>query len=744
VLLERHLEAVRGRTGVRAGVEARFDTILARLGSLPEAQVRSELLALKRELPEDGGLAERVRLAFVELDRRRAAHEKAEGARVREEAAGLVAQNLPGAALRRLQAWRSGRGTISADEDARLTAAEDETLAAIRSLAEISLASAKREADPEKRRRLLQAAWQGLAGTNQQEAVADALRYANAPIAGTAGGPTPAPGTVPDAGEVLLAKAAEAERLTAARRWGDARAAFEALTREKAPVLLQQEWTTRRADMDRVLALVKALAEEAQGEKPATRKLAAGVVTVTAADPAGVAWKRGESEAKQGWSEVDAEDVLPLLTPPKPTPEQRMGLAVLAASLSKPDLLVQSLAPLYEAGPAGPDIDALVARLLHGRPAAPEGGYRIHKGELVDRAGYQKRLEEERLVALEARAVDLVLRLAKEPIFKRLERMRQARAELDKRRLEALLAIFNETHYPYPYKRGTPPYTLVQAEIDRRVEVVRVLWEGDEHVKIPRTGAAGKLADEASAGIAELEAKGRDVTKLKAALARYEPYMTGESITMKEFPINGAERRFMAYNRWVMETYNPAQTAYASDAERQQVQITNEYRMMLGFTCTVTPGDAAYESIDAANVGRVLDAGKMLPGSVTLLRAVRIDDRLVKSARLHSLDMQKRGYFEHFSPPNPATGEPRKSPFDRMREAGYEGQGASENIAQAGSFRDAHNSWCHSSGHHRNILSAWTDMGTGAANMGYWTQNFGTGGGKAAQIETPTTPPARK
>lgn len=744
-LLERHLEAMRGRTGVRAGVEARFDTILARLGSLPEVQVRAELLALKRELPEDGGLAERVRLAFVELDRRRAAYEKAEGERAREEAGALVAQNLPGAALRRLQSWRNGRGVLSPDEAARLAAAEEETQNAIRKLAEISLATAKREPDADKRRKLLQAAWLGLAGTNQQELIADALRYADAPIQGQPGTSGTGTGPTTDAGEVLLGKAADAERMMAARRWVDARAAFEALLLEKgAPQLLLTEWTTRRADVDRVLGLVKALGEEAVAAKGAARKLAGGPVTVTAADAAGVTLKRGDTEAKQVWTEVEPDEVIPLLTTAKPTPEQRMGLAVLAASLSKPETVLQVLTPLYDPGPGGAEVDALVARLLNGQAKAPDGGYRLYQGELVDRAGYEKRVEAERLTQLESRAVDLLIRLAKEPVFKRLERMRQARADLDKHRLEALLAIFNETHYPYPYKRGTPPYTIVQAEVDRRVEIVRTLWEGEEHMKIPRTGAAGKLADDAAAAIKELESKGRDVVKLKATLARYEPYMTGETITLKEFAINGAERKFMTYNRWVMETYNPAQTAYISDVERAQVQITNEYRMMMGFTCTVAPGDAAYESIDATNVARVLDAGKILPGSVTLLRAVRIDDRLVKSGRGHSQDMQRRGYFDHFSPPNPATGEPRKSPFDRMRDAGYEGQGASENIAMAGGWRDAHVSWCHSSGHHRNILSAWTDMGTGAANQSHWTQNFGIGGGKAAVIEAVTTPPEKK
>ena len=46
-LLQRHLEALGARTLVRQGVEARFETLLARLGSLPEDQVRVGLLALK-------------------------------------------------------------------------------------------------------------------------------------------------------------------------------------------------------------------------------------------------------------------------------------------------------------------------------------------------------------------------------------------------------------------------------------------------------------------------------------------------------------------------------------------------------------------------------------------------------------------------------------------------------------------------------------------------------------------------
>lgn len=745
-LLERHLAAVEGRGTVRAGVEDRFDEILARLGSLPEAQVRSTLLAFKRELPEDEGLAERVRLAFQELDRRRAAYERAEGERVREEARGLVAQNLPGEALRHLSAWRSSRGLLSADEEGRLRSAETETVAAVKALAETTLAAAKAEQDPEKRRLLLQAAWPGLAGTHAQDAIADALRYSSAPSAATPGGPGTGPGTGPDVGEALLAKAAEAERCLAARRWGEARVAFQALGQETAPTLLKQEWAARRGDVDAILTLVAALAEAAQGERPPVKKVAAGSVTVLGADEKQVTARRGEVQAQHAWTDLEPDDVLAFLAPAKPSREQRLALAVLAASLGKPEALVEALAPLYEPGPAGPEVDALVARLLEGKARAPEGGYRLLHGALLDRAGYERRQEEERLAALEVRAVEALNKLSKEPVFRRVEKMREARAELDRRRLQALLAIFDEKHYPYPYQRGVPPYTTVQLEVDRRVDLVRQLWEGDDHVKITRTGPAGKLADEAAAAIQELEKRGRDVKKMKDVLARYEPYMTGETLTLKEFFLNSAERKFMAYNRWVMEVYNPSQTAFISEVERKQVGITNEYRMMLGFTVSVEPGAAAYESIDESNVARILDAGRIVPGSVMHLRALRIDDRLVRSARGHSLDMQARGFFDHFAPPNPATGKPRTSPFDRMREAGYEGQGASENIAQSGGWKEAHLAWCHSSGHHRNILSGWTDMGSGGAGGALWTQNFGTGGGRPPVIENaaPTTPGPKK
>jgi uncharacterized protein YkwD len=747
-VIERHLDSVRERAARRAGVEARFAQLLPRLGQLPEDVLRSELLELKRRLPEDAGLAERVRLAEEELQRRRAAFDAAQAERVPTELASLLDPAHPswnpGEALRRATAWRAGRALPSAGLDAGVADVEQRAIEALKRVSAEALAAAKAESDPAKRRRVLMAVWPLVAGTFAAEPVADALRYAASPPKRQPGAGTP--GTDPSdpqaAAEALLARAAAAEKLFVERRWVAARAAFEGLLHGTSLGLLAQEWRARVSDLDRVLGLVDALGHAAQSEKGVPVRLATGPANVRAATREGVTLTRGGGGPEEWrWEALAPEDLSPLLTPAKPSREQRLGLAVLASSLGDPEALQAALLPLYEGGVADAEVDGYVARLVEGRAQPPEGGYRLHKGRLLDPTAHAEALEAERLDGLAARGAELLARIAKEPALKKLERMRERRAELDRRRQHALLAIFNEKHYPYPYGRGQPPYVHVQAEVDRRVAAVRELWDGDESVKLPDQGSLAQACGEVGQLIAELDAKGRDTAELKARLAETAPYLTGQSIKLRDFWTSEAERRLMDYNRWVMGIHNPSQKGYAADSEVQQVAITNAYRMMLGFTVQVTPGDAAYEAIDATNVAKVLDQGRLVERSLTSLRALRIDDRLVKSSRLHSLDMQRRGYFDHFSPPDPATGAPRRSPFDRMRDAGYQGHGASENIAQAGSPQMAHDMWCRSSGHHRNILSAWVDMGTGQAGGALWTQNFGTGGGAAPVVPPSTVTP---
>ena len=158
--------------------------------------------------------------------------------------------------------------------------------------------------------------------------------------------------------------------------------------------------------------------------------------------------------------------------------------------------------------------------------------------------------------------------------------------------------------------------------------------------------------------------------------------------------------------------------------------------MLLGYTAAVKPGAAPYDSINRDNVVKILDQAEILKTSP--LRALRIDNRLVLAARLHSEDMSKRGYFAHQAPANPATGEGPTGPADRMMKQEYIGFGYSENIASSPSPTQAHTMWCHSSGHHRNILSGWTDLGSGVGGRNF-TQNFGLGGGAKPQVYPDTS-----
>jgi uncharacterized protein YkwD len=98
------------------------------------------------------------------------------------------------------------------------------------------------------------------------------------------------------------------------------------------------------------------------------------------------------------------------------------------------------------------------------------------------------------------------------------------------------------------------------------------------------------------------------------------------------------------------------------------------------------------------------------------------------SARLHSLDMFERNYFEHDTPDG-------VDPFERMAEAGFVGSGGGENIALGQrSPEEVMAAWMDSDGHCANVMRANFDtIGVGyhpgsgmrGATNNYWTQNFG-------------------
>jgi uncharacterized protein YkwD len=105
-------------------------------------------------------------------------------------------------------------------------------------------------------------------------------------------------------------------------------------------------------------------------------------------------------------------------------------------------------------------------------------------------------------------------------------------------------------------------------------------------------------------------------------------------------------------------------------------------------------------------------------------KALTVSSKLTTAAQAHSADMAKNNYFAHDS-------QDGTSPFERIKQAGYNFRAAAENIAYgqptAASVMDA---WMNSPGHKANILNCtYTQIGVGYATRSgtpYWTQDFGT------------------
>jgi uncharacterized protein YkwD len=91
------------------------------------------------------------------------------------------------------------------------------------------------------------------------------------------------------------------------------------------------------------------------------------------------------------------------------------------------------------------------------------------------------------------------------------------------------------------------------------------------------------------------------------------------------------------------------------------------------------------------------------------------------AARVHTLDMHERDYFEHTNPDGEA-------PWDRMERAGYSYSQAGENIAFGPTTAAAViEQWMESDGHCANIMSpGFVHIGIGHhAESRLWTQVFG-------------------
>ena len=226
-----------------------------------------------------------------------------------------------------------------------------------------------------------------------------------------------------------------------------------------------------------------------------------------------------------------------------------------------------------------------------------------------------------------------------------LERLARARAA-------ALERIFDQATY-----RDEDHGRSGQKDVDAAVEAVRTAWEP----------VCALLDAEAR----KLE-KGSGSRRAALLSARPDALSSWERALQQRC----RDRQLLARNA--------APDPRVAPAEREQVRITNEYRLLMG------------------------------------LPALALEPRLVASARAHSEEMRRLGYFSHTSP----TPELR-SMQERIARAGIARVPVGENIAKGyATPQAAFEGWYRSPGHHRNMLgAAWARLGAGVEGD-LWTQNY--------------------
>lgn len=132
------------------------------------------------------------------------------------------------------------------------------------------------------------------------------------------------------------------------------------------------------------------------------------------------------------------------------------------------------------------------------------------------------------------------------------------------------------------------------------------------------------------------------------------------------------------------------------------------------------------EVLEKVNEVRAKGAKCGSKGSFDPAPPLKVNAKLRCAARLHSLDMVKRKFFDHKNPDG-------ESPMQRMKEVGYNGRYAGENIAAGQSTAESVMAgWMKSDGHCANIMnSRYRELGVGYVQSAstkynhYWTQKFG-------------------
>jgi pSer/pThr/pTyr-binding forkhead associated (FHA) protein len=690
--------------GWRAAIEA-FDADK----TTSSAQRRAALATLLERNVGDaeavGAIRERFRVELTSAGER--------VRRDREEtfaaADAAAADGRYGAALELWTNWIARAPEISADDDSAIARRMFDLIEKSSATAREAAAqyeSARKEGRAAAAQSALDAAIERLAGTGY-----------DVWLAARAGTEIRRPGTKPPVADKpddpstkertrALQIMAAGEQLARERRLDEAAAKMdEATAALEAPILsdLKKEIALRAADLRAESAFLAKLAGwiAADAKKFSPLKMSDRLVRVATATPAelSVLDKDGNPEPHP-FSELQPAVFGQLVEKAAIERADFLPAALLLKDVGERDGFVKVM---RQALTTEDEAARLAASVVYARCTGtpmPADGFLPHPqdAKLIVTVAEHKAITNAKLIAEKRDALlKWVEKIEKSKQAKDVDAVRKAYAKLEAARAHAIALIFDEVKYFYPYRDRMREYAPVQHDVDERVKAVREAWEDPIKRMIRSDAAFDEMRAKADALVTDIRFYGGlpdELVERIDAVAKYlpekaEPGATGtgggaRELTVRTFFETPADLELLEYNAKVMK-HNPSVKG-PTEPERRQVEVTNEYRIMFGHR-----------------------------------RAVRIQPMLVTAARGHSEDMSKLGFFDHFSPV-----EGKRSPEDRMKLAGYQLAGGSENIYQgSGAPESAHEGWCHSSGHHRNLLATgWLEMGSGNSG-GCWTQNFG-------------------
>lgn len=309
------------------------------------------------------------------------------------------------------------------------------------------------------------------------------------------------------------------------------------------------------------------------------------------------------------------------------------------------------------------------------------------------RADFVAASKQMRIDSLKDKRNQKILAVKSLPAYMNFNKLKGLKQQLNTARDEAMKTIFDLKIYP-----DEDHGRVGQPKVDEKVRAVKDLWDKplavvakfDTNVETA-INSVRKIQDLLTKyGASEVSAAGPGDAKPENGDAELESILAviNEQLSLRNVCLNSQETSTLEYNKKVW-AFNEKVESDITAEERAVITLVNKYREMMG------------------------------------LRILEIEDHLVKAARGHSQDMEKKQYFAHEN-------LEKKGPGERCADAGYKSSGVGENIAMGmSSPEEAHLGWYNSSGHHRNMLSpGWNQMGCGHSGV-YWTEDFGVGTAQA-------------